>query len=111
MKSSGKNSVKSRDNGLLRRHLLFGLFVLSGLVHAESRPSAQAIAINCLSCHDASAHIGEDGIPGLTHLSRQQLRQALLDFKYASSTATLMPRLLRGFSDDELNALAEQLAP
>jgi len=50
-------------------------------------------------------------MPDLSRLSRSQLYQTLLDFKYGPSSATLMPRLVRGFSDDELRAIAETLRP
>jgi sulfide dehydrogenase cytochrome subunit len=77
--------------------------------HAESSLSTQAIALNCQTCHLQAA--GDNLLPELGKISRQQLRQSLLDFKYTDNAATIMPRLVKGYSDDELLAVADYLAP
>lgn len=87
--------------------LLLGL--ASPSAHAQS-PSAEAIALNCLSCHDATGVTQDDAIPGLARFDQRELTQILLDFKYGYRSATLMPRLVKGYSDDELAAVARFLA-
>ncbi|MCQ8118699.1 c-type cytochrome [Methylomonas rosea] len=52
----------------------------------------------------------KSSIPSLKNVSAQQIRQALLDFKYDRKPATLMPRLAKGYSDAELAAVAEYLS-
>lgn len=74
-----------------------------GQSHAEL--DAQAIALNCRNCHAAA----ESAIPSLAPLSAQRIRQMLLDFKYDRKTATLMPRIAKGYSDEELKAVADYL--
>lgn len=71
---------------------------------------APAIALNCFNCHRAAKQGSKSDIPALNRLSAIQLRQALLDFKYNDTQATLMPRLARGYSDDELAAVAAYIA-
>lgn len=71
---------------------------------------ARAIAINCLSCHTESGSSLSHPIPTLTDLSALQIQQALLGFKYDNKSATLMPRIVKGFNDDELQAVADYLA-
>jgi len=94
----------------LTRVLTLACLLACGHVIA-SASSAQAIAFNCQTCHTPEVQTEDEGIPDLSRLSRSQLYQALLDFKYGPSSATLMPRLVRGFSDDELRAIAETLRP
>ena len=73
---------------------------------AQAEIDARAIAFNCLTCHGDTA----TSIPSLPSLSRQQIQQALLDFKYDKRPATLMPRLAKGYSDEELAVVADYLS-
>ncbi|WP_446810874.1 c-type cytochrome [Methylomonas sp. 2BW1-5-20] len=81
---------------------------LSSIVHAEI--DARAIAFNCRNCHTESSLDPKSSISSLKNVSAQQIRQALLDFKYDRKPATLMPRLAKGYSDEELAAVAEYLS-
>lgn len=85
------------------------LFLVAiGLLFAESclaELDAQAIALNCRNCHSVDA----SEIPSLTNLSAQQIGWMLLDFKYDRKAATLMPRIAKGYSDEELKAVADYL--
>ncbi len=64
--------------------------------------SGKIIAYNCYSCH------GEQ----LTNLypskkiSKVQLTQILMDFKYDKKESTIMNRISKGFSDNELESAA-----
>jgi len=82
---------------------------LNSIVHAEI--DARAIAFNCRNCHAESNSDTESSIPSLKNLSEQQIQQALLDFKHDKKPGTLMPRLVKGYSDEELAAVAEYLSP
>ncbi len=77
--------------------------IFVGQSHAEL--DAQAIALNCRNCHAAS----ESAVPALEPFSAQQISQMLLDFKYDRKPATLMPRITKGYSDEELKAVADYL--
>jgi cytochrome c553 len=77
---------------------------------AQTEIDARAIAFNCRICHAESLLDSEQSIPSLKNLSAQQIRQALLNFKYDHQSATLMPRLAKGYSDEELAAVAEYLS-
>lgn len=79
-------------------------FFIAGSVYADVEP--QAIALQCQSCHISAI---DSTIPSLAALSKHDLRQALFDFKYQRRPATLMPRLLKGYDDHELEALADWL--
>lgn len=71
--------------------------------------NSQLVTLNCLSCHQDRA-ASERSIPVLTGLPAQRIQQDLLDFKYDRKTATLMPRIAKGFSDDELRLIADYVA-
>lgn len=86
------------------------LLCLASQTLVAQSPSAEAIALNCLTCHAETGATHDGAIPGLTRFDQRELRQMLLDFKYGNRAATLMPRLVKGYSDDELAAVARLLA-
>lgn len=73
----------------------------------DAELNAQAIALNCMSCHQLDSGSSDTAIPALTSLSKYQIQQALMDFKYDKKQATLMPRIAKGYSDSELAAVAD----
>ncbi|MBS4051856.1 MAG: hypothetical protein KGZ69_11715 [Methylomonas sp.] len=92
---------------MLKRRLPALCLMWSLPVFAELNP--QLLADNCLTCHqDHSA--SERDIPLLAGLPAQKIQQDLLDFKYGRKPATLMPRIAKGFSDDDLRLIADYLA-
>ena len=76
--------------------------------HAEF--NVQNVALNCLICHSSNESVFENDIPDITNLATQEIQQALLDFKYDKKTATLMPRITKAYSDEELRQLANWLS-
>lgn len=89
-------------------HMIRRFTVVIGLLVAESCHAdldAQAIALNCRNCHSAES----TQIPSLTNLSAERISRMLLDYKYDKIPATLMPRIAKGYSDEELKAVANYL--
>lgn len=80
-----------------------------GQAWAQAPSSIVAIALNCASCHSDSEASSIGAIPSLNRSSSEELRQTLLAFKSGAKMGTLMPRLVKGYSDRELSALADYL--
>lgn len=86
--------------------LLFTTLLCFSSSNVLSEVSAQSIAYACYTCH------GEK----LIHLnlsqpiSAKQLSQKLLTYKLDKTNATIMDRLTKGFSDSELQAVAEYIS-
>lgn len=74
-------------------------------VHAAT-PSGQTIGLTCLACH-GDAGQGSGAIPPLAGRSADTLYQALIDFKTGKRPATVMDRHAKGYSDEELRAVAD----
>ena len=87
------------------------MLILIPLQPTQADTPAQAIALNCRNCHTPTTPATTlPTLPTLDNLTAQHIRQRLLDFKYDKiPTATLMPRLAKGYSDAELAAVAELL--
>ena len=94
------------------KSLHFSAFLLWFIVTLPCRAdvNAQAIALNCSNCHRENSNVSKAQIPALERLSTQQLTQYLMDFKYGQTQATLMPRIVKGYSDKELAKVAEYLS-
>ncbi len=88
----------------------FTAFLGLAMPATQAQVNSRLIAMNCLSCHDSEASDSDGDILNLNKFTRAKLLQALLDFKYGNKSATLMPRLLKGYADNELAAIAELLA-
>jgi sulfide dehydrogenase cytochrome subunit len=63
------------------------------------------LALSCAACH------GTDGksagsIPAIAGKNRAFLETSLADFKSGKRTGTVMNRLAKGYTDDEIKALA-----
>lgn len=82
--------------------LLGGLISLS--CWAELDP--QSIAVLCVNCHNPDE---TTRIPALKQLSASEISQKLINFKHDNQPATIMPRIAKGYSDQELAAVAAWL--
>lgn len=64
--------------------------------------STRIIAFNCQTCHDTNLqNLDLSASP-----SADGLAQTLLAFKYGKKPATVMDRVTKGFTDDELKSVA-----
>ncbi|QWF70596.1 hypothetical protein KEF85_14900 [Methylomonas paludis] len=90
----------------MKRLILF--CIVSSLSRfSQAELSSAGIANNCRNCHNSAAT--EPVLSSLPSLTAAQLSSKLLDFKYDRIPATLMPRIAKGYSDAQLNAVAEYL--
>lgn len=83
------------------------LLALSGWAHAQSDKALQvrSMAAACAGCHGTHG-VAESGHPSLAGLKQEELLQKMLDFKAGTKPATLMHQLSRGYSDEQLRAMA-----
>ena len=77
-----------------------------GPAHAASPPPGAA---SCSGCH-ARYEAAPTEIPGIFGRDPAEVLAALKSFKDGSKPATVMNRIAKGFSDDELQAIAAWLA-
>lgn len=95
-----------------RRTRAVALALAVGAVAAPSAagpPSTRALVFNCFTCH------GTDGrSPGAMHSingkSDRFLREKLTAFRAGRGDPTIMDRIARGYSDEEIARIAGYLA-
>ena len=66
------------------------------------RPGAAA----CSGCHPTSRWVGHRRARGLSGATPRDIVTAMQEFQRASCPATVMDRIAKGFSDDEIKAIA-----
>jgi cytochrome subunit of sulfide dehydrogenase len=65
-------------------------------------------AASCLGCHPAAADDGP--VPALAKMPARQIVVALRAYRSGTRPATVMDRIAKGFSDEELDAIAQWYA-
>ncbi len=79
-----------------------------GGAKAEDRRSV-IMANTCYSCHGADGH-SVGAMPSIAGKSADYIVEALLKFRDGRKPSTVMARIAKGFTDDEIKALAKHFA-
>jgi cytochrome c553 len=74
---------------------------MSGIVWAEGPPGAAS----CSGCHAASTRV-DTHVPPLTGRSQADIADAMIEYKSGKRPGTIMDRIAKGFSDEEIRAIA-----
>jgi sulfide dehydrogenase cytochrome subunit len=77
----------------------------SGPAEAEMASGA-VLASTCFSCHGPDGK-GEGGMPSIAGMSPDFIAQKLKAFKSDEIEATIMNRIAKGFTNEEISALAK----
>ncbi len=82
--------------------------LLAGQVALAAGASGQAIGFTCNGCH------GHDGrskgsVPSIG-VSASYIENAMLDFKSGKRQGTIMNRIAKGYTDQEIKAMADYFA-
>jgi cytochrome subunit of sulfide dehydrogenase len=68
----------------------------------------RALAANCAACHGTNGHPAKGSdLAGLAGKPRNELQMSLTQFKEGKKPATVMHQLAKGYSEQEIAALAE----
>ena len=80
-----------------------GFVSIAAAVVASAEPPAGAAS--CSGCHPASARVTSP-VPRLAGLDQAAIVRAMQDFRSGQRTATVMDRIAKGFTDEEIQAIA-----
>ncbi|MDP2810257.1 MAG: c-type cytochrome [Rhodocyclaceae bacterium] len=93
----------------MRKALL--ALALTGLTGtAMARGDIEVLARTCNGCHGVGGVSAGASMPSIGGLPREYLRTIMKQWKYDERSAITMNRVVKGFSDDELDALAAWFA-
>jgi cytochrome subunit of sulfide dehydrogenase len=93
---------------IISRGVLIAILLSSGGVSIGQAqpPRAAGLADSCTSCHGIMGH-SSGRIPSIGGLPRAQLIAELKGFRAQAGNPTIMNRIARGYSDVEIEALAD----
>jgi cytochrome subunit of sulfide dehydrogenase len=80
-----------------------GSLAIAAAVAASAEPPAGAAS--CTGCHPASTRVTSP-VPRLAGLEHAAIVKAMQDFRSGQRAATVMDRIAKGFTDDEVQAIA-----
>lgn len=81
------------------------LIALTGA--AQARGDIEPLARTCNGCHGVGGVSISGPMPSIGGLPRDYLRQIMKQWKYGERSAITMDRIVKGFSDDQIDDLAE----
>lgn len=87
---------------------LAALTALAGT--AAARGDIEVLARTCNNCHGVGGVSAGLSMPSIGGLPRDYLRDIMKQWKYGERSGITMPRIVKGFSDDEIDALAAYFA-
>jgi cytochrome subunit of sulfide dehydrogenase len=87
------------------------LLILSGWAHAQAPSAAQvrSWAAACANCHGTNGQ-AQPGMESLAGVNKDDIVKKMLDFKAGRKPATIMHQLAKGYSDDQIQAIAAYFA-
>ena len=103
--------VKQIQRALLLSALLS---TLTTAAYAQSSDATKlyhrGLAATCANCHGTDGKgVVEGGMPLINTLTSEQMLAQLKAFKSGAREGTIMPQLAKGYSDEQLEIIANQL--
>lgn len=74
-------------------------------IYSNEMSSRQLLIQSCSGCH----RVENESIPPLDNLSSDDLRDSLLAYKNDPNGRSVMHRIMRGYTEDEIEQLSEEL--
>lgn len=90
--------------------LVLGAALLAAAFSTQAQVDQVKVwAAACANCHGTNGH-AQPGMEALAGKNADDMTKTLLDFKAGRKPATIMHQLAKGYTDDELRAIAAYFA-
>ncbi|MGD8587263.1 MAG: c-type cytochrome [Chromatiales bacterium] len=90
--------------------LLLSGFLVVGMADAGGVRSPSMLANTCAGCHGTDGASAGDIMPIIGGLEKEYLYAVLSEYKTGERDSTIMGRIAKGYSDNELKAIASYMA-
>lgn len=87
--------------------LALALLALSAGVASAAGPSAMALAFTCAGCHGTDGASVGPSSPHIAGMDPEVFIDAMNDYKADQRNATIMSRIAKGYSDEQIIAMAD----
>ena len=81
----------------------------AGLAMAQDALQVRSWAASCANCHGTNG-MAQPGMEPLAGLRKEDIASKMLDFKNGRKPATVMHQLAKGYSDEQIQAIAAYFA-
>lgn len=88
---------------------LFGILSLSATLHAAEISQGAMLSNSCAACHGTDGN-SPGAIPSLHGKSADFIARSLREFRAGTRPATVMDRHAKGYSDEEIQLIADYFA-
>lgn len=94
--------------------IYIGISLSSGNALSQNADASQlykrGLAATCANCHGTDGKgVVDGGMPLINYLTSEQMLAQLKAFKSGAREGTIMPQLAKGYSDEQLDIIANQL--
>ncbi|QWD59342.1 c-type cytochrome [Polynucleobacter sp. MWH-UH35A] len=94
--------------------IVFGISYWSGSALAQNADASnlykRGLAATCANCHGTDGKgVVDGGMPLINTLTSEQMLAQLKAFKSGAREGTIMPQLAKGYTDEQLEIISNQL--
>lgn len=95
---------KKKSTLIMAGALLLGGMLLSA--PASAGPTAEMLGNTCAGCHGTNGQSAGPAMPTLAGLPAEHIKLVMKEFKSGERPSTIMGRLAKGYSDEEIDLIA-----
>jgi cytochrome c553 len=88
---------------------MLALLASAGLVQAQDALQVRSWAAGCSNCHGTNGN-AQPGMESLAGANKDEMVKKMLDFKAGRKPATIMHQLSKGYTDEQIVAIAGYFA-
>ena len=86
------------------------LMMLAPLVQAQDANLGRNLAATCANCHGTNGRALGDTVKPLAGVSADKIVAMINDYKSGAQPATIMHQIAKGYTDDQIKAIAAYFA-
>lgn len=75
-----------------------------------SNPDGEMLSHTCAACHGTYGHFDDDYMPPLAGMPKDRFVESMIAFRNGSRPASIMDRVAKAFTDEEIEAMGEFFA-
>jgi sulfide dehydrogenase cytochrome subunit len=89
---------------------LIGSVFMVGTTQVLAEPTATMMANTCAGCHGTEGQSAGPASPNLAGISSSYFKDSMEGFKEGTRPATIMNRIAKGYSEDQIESMGEYFA-
>lgn len=91
------------------KQLFLAMFIMAVISNSHSSNLGRDLAANCANCHGTDGR-SLGGPASLAGVSKKEIVQKIKEFKEGKKPATIMHQLSKGYSDQQIELIADFFA-